>query len=205
MPLHTRRLLKLVRRLEDLIRQMHAMSMIESPFLGCTPRRWLHLWTLSRTEGISLLNDQCLLAAFSQAPVPTIDILQDITACLRQAVAIGQSSDRHHRVNAWKSWLWEDWANTGSGVHKWCKGDSGSRVSLMQRPDGTLTGNAEEMDELVHAAWMPILRMYTNKPEPSWDAFRSRVGVHFPSTRVMPKQRLTVKSLRGTLQRMKKS
>ena len=75
----------------------------------------------------------------------------------------------------------------------------------MQRPDGTLTGNAEEMDELVHAVWMPVLRMYTNKPEPSWDAFRSRFGVHFPSAHVMPKQRLTVKSLRGTLQRMKKS
>ena len=203
MPLHTRHLWKLARRLED--RQMHAMSLIESPIFGCNLHRWLHLWTLSRTEGISLLNDQCLLAAFSQAPVPTIDILQDISAYLRQAVATGQSSDRHHRVNAWKSWLREDWANTGSGVHKWCKGDSGSRVSLMQRPDGTLTVNAEEMDELVHAVWMPILRMYTNKPEPSWDAFRSRFGVHFPSTHVMPKQRLTVKSLRGTLQRMKKS
>ena len=74
MPLHTRRLSKFVRRLEDLIQQMHAMSMIESQILSCTPNRCLHLWTLSRTASISLLNDQCLLAAFSKAPVPTIDI-----------------------------------------------------------------------------------------------------------------------------------
>ena len=42
-PLHTRRLLKLVRRLEDLVRQMHGMSTVEFPAFGCTTQRWLQL------------------------------------------------------------------------------------------------------------------------------------------------------------------
>ena len=146
MPLHTHRLLKLLRRLEDLIRQMHSMSTVESPTFGCVPQRWLHLWALSRMEGISLCSDPCVLKVFSQPSVPTIGGLREITAHLRHAVASSQYLDKQSRVNAWKSWLQEDWANTGSGVYKWCKGDSGSKVSLMQRPDGTLTGNAVEIN-----------------------------------------------------------
>ena len=75
----------------------------------------------------------------------------------------------------------------------------------MQRLDGTLAGNVEEMDSLVHAVWMLIFRMYASKPQPSWNAFHARFGVHSPSKHIMQKQRLNVKALRETLQRMTKA
>ena len=99
----------------------------------------------------------------------------------------------------------EQWSSTKTGVFKWCKGEEQQRVALVQKPDGHLTGNASEVDELLRKARLPVFQMYTDKPEPSWDAFEKRFGKHIPTCQNLCLEPLTVGELRRVLSRMKSS
>ncbi|CAE8597634.1 unnamed protein product [Polarella glacialis] len=46
---------------------------------------------------------------------------------------------------------------------------------------GRLTGNAEEIDDLLQRAWGPIFAMYVDGGEPDWEEFEKRFGEHFRS------------------------
>ena len=67
-----------------------------------------------------------------------------------------------------------------------------SSVSLVKRPDGSLTVNLHAIDSIVQDAWLPIFGKYREQPEPSWQAFRARFG---PYIRHCPL--LTSASVRG--------
>ena len=80
----------------------------------------------------------------------------------------------------WKRCLFEDLQNTKAGVFAYCKGTAPVKCALLRRQDGTLTGNAGEVHELVRDAWLPIFQMYHVDAEPSWEDFVQRFGAYFP-------------------------
>ena len=49
------------------------------------------------------------------------------------------------------------WSSDRRKVYQWCREESRATTSMLRRPDGTFTGNATEMDQLLRRAWDPIL------------------------------------------------
>eukprot|EP00662_Eupelagonemidae_sp_cell21_P003736 gene3736-biopygen34283 len=87
-------------------------------------------------------------------------------------------------------------------VHDWCHGRTKQTLSTLLRADGTTTGNIEEMDKALHAAWMPIFAKYSDaNPEPPWKPFRDRFGKYIKK-HPQPLSPLTADELRKTLARM---
>eukprot|EP00973_Karenia_brevis_P060156 8370962-Karenia_brevis.AAC.1 len=82
---------------------------------------------------------------------------------------------RSSRVNAWKDWARKAWSKGGRGkVCRALQSKRGGSVSLLQRSDGTFTGNAHEIDKLLHEAWDPVFMAYADVPEPGWQPFFAR-------------------------------
>ena len=256
MPIRSRRLLKLTRRIEEIVRQL-AKAAAAGTGIGVTSHRCVKLWQLSKEDGRDLFRDHqqhhcytcsgtaCLSPsgleccqrpkraprcpdggmnshapnhqhitcersfsfslhwAFAQEAVPPLSALQQLTKELRGIIQSEQSEDRSRRVETWRSHLQDDWSKTRSGVFAWCKGKSEHKPMLLKTAEGGLTGNVEEMDRLLHEAWMPIFQMYAGSDEPAWEPFASRFQRHFPRPRPMERTPLTVERLRRTIDRMK--
>eukprot|EP00973_Karenia_brevis_P086507 11997349-Karenia_brevis.AAC.1 len=83
------------------------------------------------------------------------------------------------RVTAWKQWMRVAWAQGGHGrgaVFRQFKDHVPMTASLLQRHDGSLTGDADEIDDLLHDAWDPIFRAYAKEDEPAWEPFAAQFG-----------------------------
>ena len=106
-------------------------------------------------------------------------------------------------MDTWRSHLQEDWSKTRSGVFNWCKGANDHKPMLLKTPAGAFTGNVEQMDRLLHDAWMPIFQMYAAGGEPSWEAFADRFQCHFPPPCAMEETLLSLEALKQTINRMK--
>ena len=64
-------------------------------------------------------------------------------------------------------------------VYRWIREVEDRPLTGLARPDGTLTGNIEEMDELVRNARGPIMQKYLNTPEPDPELFmQDTAGTH---------------------------
>ena len=76
----------------------------------------------------------------------------------------------------------------GSGklAYKWMRGDTTTQCGLLQRGDGKLTGNPDEIMEILSDKWMPIFRRYSAQPEPDagifLDAYEAEVAKLATST-----------------------
>eukprot|EP00973_Karenia_brevis_P046745 6486388-Karenia_brevis.AAC.1 len=75
---------------------------------------------------------------------------------------------------------------------------------MAMHTDGSLTGNAEDMEKLVSAAWMPIFRKYVGVSEPCFDNFEQRFGSYVKS-HVCKAEPITGQELRMILNRMSSS
>ena len=83
----------------------------------------------------------------------TVPSLSDVEAlkCTLQEVArqIMLEEDRA-RVTTLKTWVKESWSSHLKAVYQWLRCDDWGALTLLQRPNGTLTGNILEMDTLLH-------------------------------------------------------
>ena len=70
------------------------------------------------------------------------------------------------------------WTTGRKEVYHWVRGVEDRPLTVLARPDGTLTGNIKEMDGLVRDAWGPIMQKYQNTPEPDPELFMQEYGRH---------------------------
>ena len=73
---------------------------------------------------------------------------------------------------------------------------------LLRRPDGTLTGNVQEADDLLRAAWLPIFQSYGDEQPPSWELFLERFGDCITEGASMHLESLSGEMLARTLAKM---
>ena len=85
-----------------------------------------------------------------------------------------------------------------------CKEETSQQVHVLQREDGSLTGNLQQIDDLLRSYWLDIFRLYESLPEPSWAAFRDRYQRCLPARSAMQQTPLTPERLKSTLDRMDK-
>ena len=75
---------------------------------------------------------------------------------------------------------------------------------MLKRPDGSLTGNVQEMDTLLRAAWLPIFAKHTDEqPAPSVDPFMAHYGAFIPC-QPQTLEPLTARQLLTALRKMSK-
>lgn len=131
---------------------------------------------------------------------PSLDCITAVVAALRELVQKLVRVEEANRVAAWKSWMADCWSHAPRQVFSWIKQKEWGQVSLLQRPDGTHTGNIKEMDGMLHAAWDPIMRRFAERPEPDPALFMQHYG-HLLNHHPMAVRPLTGQRLHAQLQR----
>eukprot|EP00660_Eupelagonema_oceanica_P019618 gene19619-biopygen24620 len=89
------------------------------------------------------------------------------------------AQQRKQRGADFREWMDEKLRNEQGKVFAWCREEErGQGANMLRKEDGTFTANVREMDEALHRAWDPIMRMYAQKPEPEWEPFFARFGAY---------------------------
>ena len=114
--------------------------------------------------------------AAMDAMVPDI---QEIAALHGWVTSRGQAQyawEESRRTEALRAWVATAWATTPAQIYAWLKEERHVPVVMLEGEGGRMTGNLEEMDELLRGSWMPIMWKYGDgrAEEPSVDAFTAR-------------------------------
>eukprot|EP00435_Cladocopium_sp_Y103_P021024 s395_g5.t1 len=153
-------------KLKELQRQMEAAP---TSHFGCAGTIFLRTWK----------NAQALAAKLQFDPfpeMPSAAFLQQAVLQCDQRLEKLTKQRQQERVATWKDKLRHDWFQSRRKVFQWMRNEPFSSLSLLQRHDGSLTGNLQEIDQLVQSAWRAIFSKYADTPEPSWETFRARFG-----------------------------
>ena len=75
-------------------------------------------------------------------------------------------------------------------------------ASMLLKPDGSLTCDPNEVDELLHDAWMPIFQEHARNGAPAWSDFVNAFGDCISDTSPMSCGDLNAGMLRETLRGM---
>ena len=163
----------MIGKLREIERQLEARSSGQLGFVGTVVQRtWLNAKQLAQKMKY---ND------FPESP--SLFFLKKKIEFLETKHTSLMKKRQRERVAAWKEKMRHDWFQSRRQVFQWLRNEPFSSVSLIRRPDGTLTGNLQEIDQLVQDAWKPIFSKYANTPEPSWEAFRARFGTYIRTAR----------------------
>ena len=139
-------------------------------------RRRMHAVRVLRLPRSDALPD---LPRLGEVPIPDAEHLEATIRDLRRLVRDEARREDAERVSAWKAWLVEEMSVRPGPVYRWLREEEFSPpVVFLPQPVGTPTGNVQEMDELLRAAWGPINRKYAEAPEPDPAAFLARYGHH---------------------------
>lgn len=156
----------LISKLKEILRQLNARPDNQ---IACFGTAILRTWCNAQALGSKLKMD-------TFPDTPSIPFLQQQISKCEQQLERMIKQRQQERVATWKDKLRHDWFQTRRKVFKWLRNEPFTSISLIERPDKTLTGNLMEIDELVQAAWRPIFSKYADKPEPAWSDFRARFG-----------------------------
>jgi len=134
---------------------------------------------------------------------PCADDVKHVIDCVTSEASQQCMNSRKMREQNWKDNFASEWSEGGSKCFAWCKGEQNERAEMISRPDGSLTCDSAEMDQLVRDAWLPIFQMYASSPAPSWQDFKARFGAYFVPKHEMRTDLLNGERLRRTLARMR--
>ena len=191
------RLQKLARRIEQLVRDRTHAPQHEGY------ERARREQQIKRSCG-ELFSDAAILRT-AGGNIRSVAALRLLGGAVRQKVQEQQGRERAGRAAAWKHWLRDSWKHNRATVFEWCRGEVHERTCMVQRPNGSLTANADEVDDLLLRAWLPIFRMYADVGPPDWHSFASSFGQFAPKGATMHSRPIDAASLRGTLMRMSSS
>ena len=107
------------------------------------------------------------------------------------------------RRAAWKTWTNLAWSTDKGAIYDLVREGEKRAVAVLARPDGSLTGDIEEMDLLLRKHWLPVFQRYsTTNPEPQWADFVAIFGAHIPRGSQLDLGPITPEALRDTIQRI---
>ena len=110
---------------------------------------------------------------------------------------------RAQRAEAWGAWFKEDWANARKRTYAFVRGeDRTPSCTILQKPDGNLTGHVHEIDEVLRKEWMQTFRLYDSYPPPSWEAFTARYRHLFPGYMPYESPTFTAEMIQEALRHM---
>ena len=190
------RLQKLLRRCDEIVRKYTLRTDPMQPI----PQDWWNLWRNACADGGSLLQDW---GCWISTDIPHVAMLQHICRAIREVIQDETVKRKARRRETWAEWFMRDWAHSRQDAFEFARGGQVPATPLLEQDDGTLTGDPQRLDELLHQEWMPIFQLYTDLPPPSWGAFEARYRDHLPRGDPLVYSQITVEMLRETLRRMK--
>ncbi|CAE8724944.1 unnamed protein product, partial [Polarella glacialis] len=137
---------------------------------------------LIQESGRHLLTDASMLALLARQQPLQRESLGTLLAHLRKLAELSATAQRSGRIVEMRA--------AGANLY-----------GILADEAGRLTGNAEEIDDMLQRAWGPIFAMYVDGGEPDWDEFEKHFGEHFRSA-VMNVSDITGPELRILLKRM---
>ena len=161
------------------------------PVMGPVPREVLNNWKAIRRRAHRILQliskGQCVaehqellrtvMEAPESAPMTITDLVRlgDKIKMLSRRQLAQEEKKRHQD---WREWIEETWTTSPGKVYQWIKEDKYTPTVLIQKEDGTLTGNVPEMDLVIHQKWDPIMRQHADPtlPEPETEPFWRKFG-----------------------------
>ena len=158
------------------------------------------MWNSCRHDGQQLLSGWHI---WHCTEIPSLPSLRELTAALRDCASQETRSRTAERHQAWSEAFHADWAMDRQGTYAYVRGENKAPSPLIQRQDGTYSGNIQEMDSLLQADWLPIFRMYSARPLPSMDIFAQRYSQYFPAQSTFIDSVLDAEALREILKKMK--
>ena len=148
---------------------------LELGAIGAAPFRILQRWQATRNHLGTLHKAYAQSNTFKvpeiPAALPTFDATNELLKQMNRLYQQILNAEEHDRTLSWKNWVQSALKQSPKEFSRQLKETDFGCVTLMERPDGTLTGNIMEMDGLAHAAWDPIICRYVNTPEPDVDKF----------------------------------
>ena len=126
------------------------------------------------------------------------------SGALRELLGVEKKQrTRLARADAWKQWFADDWAGSRKRTFAYVRGEEQlPSASILQRDDGTLTGNIMDIDNMLLGAWIPTFRARDFEPAPSWDAFYVRYQQHIPRFQPYMAELIESSHIREGLNRM---
>ena len=173
------------------------------------PAQVLQNWEALRRR-VKRLNSMSLPVLWAELPLPPAAPRLDapsLDAIGRDLDLMGKRWVRQaetERVREWKNGMDKAWAENTSLVYRWLKQDYSPPLVVLTRPDGSLTGDLQEMDTLLQDAWFPIMRKYAGQPEPSVPDFLAAYGRHL-QCHPMASTEITGRRLRRRIAKMSKT
>ena len=188
---------QLLRRCEELHRKLHLRGQEEMQ-----SQEAANLWSNIREDVVSLLPEAMDALQLS---MPSLQVLGEMCVKCRNRASQMQDENRTQRAKDWQHWTRQEWSHNKGHIFSMCKDEESKPLAVLQRPDGTLTGEASEMDQLLRQYWLDIFQLYTCLPCPSWESFRAKYGQYIPQGYHMSREALTPQGLREVLKKMNPS
>ena len=128
---------------------------------GALPVETQRLWCNLRIAGQRCLTQDPWTQYWAIREVPSAQKCRELAGLLREELAKRREEERKHRIQAWNSWCRNAWTRGSEGkgaVFRAFRPQTKAIPTILQRNDGndTYTGNAKEIDDMMHAVWGPI-------------------------------------------------
>ena len=196
---YQRMVVKLANRLLDLHLQLEGLQQSGPGALAESCRR---LWAKIRRVGARILPGTEFASAWSSHTPPPAACCQQLADKVSAQIEGLSGEQRAGRTIRWQQWLQRAWISTPGQVYEWCRGQHNSSTLMVQAADGSLVADPMEIDEMVRQAWQPVMQMYVDKSQPSWEPFFERFGTYIRTSR-MSSTELTGQRLQEQLKRMR--
>ena len=166
---------------KSVLRYVHRREASEEIRPGKWPIEVQRCWEAARNGMSQLQKEGPLPEGVAQLPADTLSTNKELTRVMEAPEASVRTRARAKekaRVQAWKQWIDNAWAETPRTVYRWIRGAGDAALQMVKKSDGTYTANIAEMDSVIRAAWQPINGRYAEKPEPSVEQFMKEYRRH---------------------------
>ena len=87
-------------------------------------------------------------------PMPISDVVR-LHDKVKLLYRVQITKEERLRIQEWRQWVEDAWPTSPGKVYKWLKEDTYQPVILVMRKEGSVTGNIQEMDVVIHQEWAP--------------------------------------------------
>ena len=123
--------------------------------------------------------------------LPSLALITDLCRQARELVQDEQRRQAMLRQDSWSKWTNHQLKTGRRELYNFIREDRPKGLTVLQKEDGTLTGNVQEMDRLLCDTWLQTFRLYESCPGPSWASFRDRFGEYIPRGGIQEREPLT--------------
>ena len=144
-----------------------------------------NIWDKAKRVGREVLKYHKCSVFWSFSLVPDLLLLREIKRLVTNVLEDVIAGGRDKAVRKWKKERNERAKSHTGDLFRLFKPLDQIPLTILKKPDGSITGDIQEMDQILRSSWLPIFAKHTEKntPEPDVGAFMERFGHLIPCPR----------------------